>query len=70
MKSGREVRAPLIVIFKKQFIMNTLTAYAGAMASCMVTYYSIWALIRDAPAKATSAWGRWMVGAPWRSPTL
>ena len=42
-ESGREVRAPLIVIFKKQFIMNTLTA-CWWMASCMVTYYSIWAL--------------------------
>ena len=42
-ESGREVRAPLVVIFKRQFIGNTLTA-CWWMASCMVTYYSIWAL--------------------------
>jgi SHS family lactate transporter-like MFS transporter len=39
----REVRAPLFVIFRRQFIVNTLTA-CWWMASCMITYYSIWAL--------------------------
>ncbi len=39
----REMRLPLFAIFKRQFIGNTLTA-CWWMASCMVTYYSIWAL--------------------------
>ena len=39
----REVRAPLFAIFKRQFLGNTLTA-CWWMASCLVTYYSIWAL--------------------------
>src|SRR6476646_3152076 len=42
-ESKREVRAPLFVIFRRQFLGNTLTA-CWWMASCMVTYYSIWAL--------------------------
>ena len=39
----REVQAPLFVIFKRQLLGNTLTA-CWWMASCFVTYYSIWAL--------------------------
>ena len=42
-ESKREVRAPLFVIFRRQFLSNTLTA-CWWMASCMVTYYSIWGL--------------------------
>jgi MFS transporter, SHS family, lactate transporter len=37
------MRMPLFAIFKPQLIGNTLTA-CWWMASCMVTYYSIWAL--------------------------
>ncbi|HTI79886.1 MAG TPA: MFS transporter [Acetobacteraceae bacterium] len=40
---GREMRLPLLAIFKRQLIFNTLTA-CWWMASCMVTYYSIWGL--------------------------
>jgi SHS family lactate transporter-like MFS transporter len=39
----REVRAPLFVIFKRQFLGNTLTA-CWWMASAFVVYYSIFAL--------------------------
>src|SRR3954447_22561385 len=39
----REMRIPLFAIFKRQLIGNTLTA-CWWMASCMVTYYSIWGL--------------------------
>ena len=39
----REMRVPLFAIFKRQLIGNTLTA-CWWMASCMVTYYSIWGL--------------------------
>jgi SHS family lactate transporter-like MFS transporter len=39
----REMRVPLLAIFKRQLIGNTLTA-CWWMASCMVTYYSIWGL--------------------------
>jgi SHS family lactate transporter-like MFS transporter len=42
-ESGREMRVPLLAIFKRRLIGNTLTA-CWWMASCMVTYYSIWAL--------------------------
>ena len=61
-ESGREVRAPLIVIFKQQFIRNTLTA-CWWMASCMVTYYSIWALFATHLQKDLGM-GPLMVGAP------
>jgi len=37
------MRIPLFAIFKRQLIGNTLTA-CWWMASCMVTYYSIWGL--------------------------
>src|SRR6202162_6082035 len=39
----REMHLPLFAIFKPQFIGNTLTA-CWWMASCMITYYSIWSL--------------------------
>jgi MFS transporter, SHS family, lactate transporter len=39
----REMRLPLFAIFKRGVLSNTLTA-CWWMASCMVTYYSIWAL--------------------------
>jgi SHS family lactate transporter-like MFS transporter len=39
----REMRVPLFAIFKRQLLGNTLTA-CWWMASCMVTYYSIWGL--------------------------
>ena len=39
----REVRAPLLTIFKPALIANTLTA-CWWMASGFVVYYSIWAL--------------------------
>ncbi len=42
-EQAREVRAPLIAIFKPQFLGNTLLA-CWWMASCFVTYYAIWAL--------------------------
>ncbi|MBV9252106.1 MAG: MFS transporter [Acetobacteraceae bacterium] len=42
-EQGREVRMPLFVIFRRQFIWNTLTA-CWWMAASMCTYYSIWAL--------------------------
>ena len=61
-ESGREVRAPLFVIFKRQFIGNTLTA-CWWMASCMVTYYSIWALFATHLQKDLGL-GPLMVGAP------
>ena len=61
-ESGREVRAPLIVICKKQFIINTLTA-CWWMASCMITYYSIWALFATHLQKDLGM-GPLMVGAP------
>jgi len=59
---GREVRAPLLVIFRRQFIGNTLTACLW-MASCMVTYYSIWALFATHLQKDLGL-GPLMVGAP------
>jgi SHS family lactate transporter-like MFS transporter len=40
---NREVRAPLISIFKRDVLANTLTA-CWWMASAFVVYYSIWAL--------------------------
>ncbi len=40
---GREMRVPLFAIFKRPLLGNTLTA-CWWMASCMVTYYSIWGL--------------------------
>ncbi len=40
---NREVNTPLFVIFKPQFLRNTLTA-CWWMASGFVVYYSIWAL--------------------------
>ena len=58
----REVRAPLVVIFKRQFLGNTLTA-CWWMASCMVTYYSIWALFATHLQKDLGL-GPVMVGAP------
>jgi SHS family lactate transporter-like MFS transporter len=61
-ESGREVRAPLVVIFKRQFIGNTLTA-CWWMASCMVTYYSIWALFATHLQKDLGL-GSLMVGLP------
>jgi MFS transporter, SHS family, lactate transporter len=61
-ESGREVRAPLVVIFKRQFIGNTLTA-CWWMASCMITYYSIWALFATHLQKDLGL-GPVMVGAP------
>jgi SHS family lactate transporter-like MFS transporter len=39
----REMRVPQVAIFKRQLIGNTLTV-CWWMASCMVTYYSIWGL--------------------------
>jgi MFS transporter, SHS family, lactate transporter len=42
-ESGKEVRMPLFVIFRKQYLWNTLTA-CWWMAASMVTYYSIWGL--------------------------
>ena len=39
----REMRAPLVSIFKRGVLGNTLTA-CWWMASCMGTYYSIWGL--------------------------
>jgi len=59
---GREVRAPLLVIFRRQFIGNTLTTCLW-MASCMVTYYSIWALFATHLQKDLGL-GPLMVGAP------
>ena len=61
-ESGREVRAPLLVIFKRQFIVNTLTA-CWWMASCMVTYYSIWALFATHLQKDLGI-GSLMIGLP------
>src|SRR6476646_9183464 len=61
-ESGREVRAPLFVIFRRQFLVNTLTA-CWWMASCMVTYYSIWALFATHLQKDLGL-GPLMVGAP------
>ena len=56
------MRAPLFVIFKRQFLGNTLTA-CWWMASCMVTYYSIWALFATHLQKDLGL-GPLMVGAP------
>ena len=61
-ESRREVRAPLFVIFRRQFLGNTLTA-CWWMASCMVTYYSIWALFATHLQKDLGL-GPLMVGAP------
>ena len=58
----REIRTPLFVIFKRQFLGNTLTA-CWWMASCMVTYYSIWALFAIHLQKDLGL-GPLMVGAP------
>ena len=58
----REVTAPLFVIFRRQFIGNTLTA-CWWMASCMITYYSIWALFATHLQKDLGL-GPLMVGAP------
>ena len=41
--TGKEVRLPLFVIFKRKFLWNTLTA-CWWMAASMTTYYSIWGL--------------------------
>jgi SHS family lactate transporter-like MFS transporter len=61
-ESGREVRAPLFIIFRRQFLGNTFTA-CWWMASCMVTYYSIWALFATHLQKDLGL-GPLMVGAP------
>jgi SHS family lactate transporter-like MFS transporter len=61
-ESGREVKAPLFVIFKKQFLGNTLTA-CWWMTSCFVTYYSIWALFATHLQKDLGL-GSLMVGLP------
>jgi MFS transporter, SHS family, lactate transporter len=58
----REVRLPLLAIFKRGNIGNTLTA-CWWMASCMVTYYSIWALFATHLQKDLGL-GPLMVGAP------
>jgi SHS family lactate transporter-like MFS transporter len=58
----REMRIPLFAIFKRQLIGNTLTA-CWWMASCMVTYYSIWALFATHLQKDLGL-GPLMVGAP------
>jgi MFS transporter, SHS family, lactate transporter len=58
----REVRMPLFVIFKRQFIGNTLTA-CWWMASCFITYYSIWSLFAVHLQKDLGL-GPVMVGAP------
>ncbi len=42
-ESGKEVTMPLFVIFRRQYLWNTLTA-CWWMAASMCTYYSIWAL--------------------------
>src|SRR6476659_8685077 len=58
----REMRIPLFAIFKRQLIGNTLTA-CWWMASCMVTYYSIWGLFATHLQKDLGL-GPLMVGAP------
>ena len=58
----REVRAPLIAIFKLQFLGNTLLA-CWWMASCFITYYSIWALFATHLQKDLGL-GSLMVGLP------
>jgi hypothetical protein len=49
----REVRAPLISIFKRQVLANTLTACLW-MAGGMVAYYSGQRPVRDASAKGSA----------------
>jgi SHS family lactate transporter-like MFS transporter len=58
----REMRLPLIAIFKRQVIGNTLTA-CWWMAGTFVTYYSIWALFATHLQKDLGL-GPLMVGAP------
>ena len=58
----REVHAPLFAIFRRSIIGNTLTA-CWWMASCFVTYYSIWALFATHLQKDLGL-GPVMVGAP------
>src|SRR3984885_6742985 len=58
----REMRVPLLAIFKRGLIGNTLTA-CWWMASCMITYYSIWALFATHLQKDLGM-GPVMVGAP------
>jgi SHS family lactate transporter-like MFS transporter len=58
----REMRLPLLAIFKRGLIGNTLTA-CWWMASCMITYYSIWALFATHLQKDLGM-GPVMVGAP------
>ena len=58
----REMHLPLFAIFKRGLIGNTLTA-CWWMASCMVTYYSIWALFATHLQKDLGM-GPVMVGAP------
>jgi SHS family lactate transporter-like MFS transporter len=58
----REMHLPLFAIFKRGMIGNTLTA-CWWMASCMITYYSIWALFATHLQKDLGM-GPVMVGAP------
>jgi SHS family lactate transporter-like MFS transporter len=58
----REMHLPLFAIFKPQFIGNTLTA-CWWMASCMITYYSIWSLFATHLQKDLGL-GPLMIGAP------
>jgi SHS family lactate transporter-like MFS transporter len=57
-----EIRAPLFAIFKLRFLGNTLLA-CWWMASCFVTYYSIWALFATHLQKDLGL-GSLMVGLP------
>jgi SHS family lactate transporter-like MFS transporter len=57
-----EVRTPLFVIFRRQFLGNTLLA-CWWVASCFITYYSIWALFATHLQKDLGM-GSMMVGLP------
>ena len=59
----REVHAPLIAIFRRQVVGNTLLA-CWWMSSCFVTYYSIWSLFATHLQKDLGL-GSLMVGCRW-----
>ncbi len=61
-EQNREVRAPLFMIFRRQFLGNTLLA-CWWMMSCFATYYSIWALFATHLQKELGL-GSLMVGLP------